>query len=51
MSTTEWGMVGLGCVVIYIIGMLLIDYYYKRKIEFVNDLAERVKEGTNGKSK
>lgn len=37
--------------VVYWIGTMLIDHYYKRKTEFVQDLTEKVKEGTNGKSK
>lgn len=45
----------LGCSilagVVYWIGTMLIDHYYKRKTEFVNDLTEKVKEGSNGKSK
>lgn len=37
-------------VIVYFIGTKLIDYHYKRKAEFVEDIQVKIKESRNAKS-
>ena len=41
----------VGVVIVYWVGTLLIDHYYKRKAEFVDDIQEKMEKSKDAKGK